>query len=83
MNYVKKSDHLKCTLILMENGEWRMESRLARQQIRNQKLEISNQKLEIFYKLSPKSFLNCAISFSGQSDTGWRPPMKKRNTGGS
>ena len=37
----------------------------------------------LFYKLSPKSALNLAINFSGQSDVGSKPPIKKRNTGGS
>ena len=35
------------------------------------------------YKLSPKSLRNLSISFSGQSEVGSSPPMKKRSTGGS
>ena len=37
----------------------------------------------LIYKLSPKSSLNLAISFCGQSEVGSSPPIKKRSTGGS
>jgi hypothetical protein len=36
-----------------------------------------------YYKLSPKSALNCFTSFCGQSLVGSRRPLKKRNTVGS
>jgi len=37
----------------------------------------------VFYNESPKSSLNFAISFSGQSPLASRRPMKKRNKRGS
>lgn len=39
--------------------------------------------LLIDYKLSPKSSLNLATNFCGQSVVGSNLPIKKRNTGGS